>query len=780
MRGDKPASALRAGPTSRRKIADLELVKLDAALARLGGGTDPFASAVWATRMPIVVTNPRLHDNPMVFVNDAFCHLTGYTRAEMLGRNCRCMQGALTDPESVERLRNAVRDHLPLDVEIRNYRKDGTAFWNRLHLVPLHDADGTLSYFFASQIDVTLERVRLTALQDQNSALLAAMAAREQADAANAEKSRFLAVASHDIRQPLQSLVLLQGVLAQSVQGAAAEKLVARLGQTLDSMSSMLNALLDLNQIEAGAVRPEIVDLWMDDVLNRVRDGFLYDAQAKGLCLHVVPCGVHVRSDPRLLEQMVRNLLANALKYTKHGKILLGCRRLGASMRIEVWDTGIGIPAAAIGTIFREYHQLDNSSRRSARGLGLGLAIVRRFAALLDHAVTVRSTPNKGSMFAITVPRVDERAAVAPVRRAMEKDIPANADRPATILLVDDDPESCDIISAVLAHEGYRVIVACDGVRALQMMEAAPAQPDLLLTDSRLPADRSGPGFIALLRQRLMRDIPVVILTGMHAEDATGEARMGNSLWLTKPVRPRELGQAIARMLANPIGAPDFGDRVDSPVGHALAGTVIFVVDDSDEVSQAIRTVIETEGGEVETFDSSEAFLAFYQPGRKACLLVDAYLPGMSGMDLLRQLRAGGDTLPAIMITGNSDVAMAVEAMKAGASDFIEKPVAAAELLAGVSRAIALGHDSNRLASWREAASGHLVGLTARQRQVMTMVLAGHPSKNIAADLGISQRTVENHRASIMRKAGTKSLPALARLALAADWTGANGPLATA
>ena len=170
----------------------------------------------------------------------------------------------------------------------------------------------------------------------------------------------------------------------------------------------------------------------------------------------------------------------------------------------------------------------------------------------------------------------------------------------------------------------------------------------------------------------------------------------------------------------------------------------------------------------VETFPSAEAFLAAFRPGKLACLLVDAYLPGMSGLDLLARIGVDGNRPPTIMITGHSDVGMVVAAMQAGAIDFIEKPVGREELLASVDRALELARDSGKLVARQEEAAGHLAHLTARQREIMTMVLAGHPSKNIAADLNISQRTVENHRAEIMKRTGVKSLPALARLAISA------------
>ena len=170
----------------------------------------------------------------------------------------------------------------------------------------------------------------------------------------------------------------------------------------------------------------------------------------------------------------------------------------------------------------------------------------------------------------------------------------------------------------------------------------------------------------------------------------------------------------------------------------------------------------------MEDYPDAESFLAAYRPGLEGCLVVDACLPGKSGLELLAHLRAGGQSLSAIVITGRSDVAMAIGAIKVGAFDFIEKPASPDELLACVERALAHSHDASERITWRDDAVGHLAGLTRRQHQIMDLVLAGSPSKNIAFDLGISQRTVENHRASIMKRTGCKSLPALARLVLAA------------
>jgi two-component system, chemotaxis family, CheB/CheR fusion protein len=247
-------------------------------------------------------------------------------------------------------------------------------------------------------------------------------------------------------------------------------------------------------------------------------------------------------------------------------------------------------------------------------------------------------------------------------------------------------------------------------------------------------------------------------------------------LRLDKPVKLKELTQAIQSLLPKSQSAMHRGVPHPAEATGIPGPPVIFVVDDDSHIREGIRSVLEDDGRTVEDYASCEAFLEAYHPGREACLLIDAYLPGMSGLELLQRLKDAGDRLPAIMITGNSDVPMAVHAMKAGASDFIEKPIGRDELIAAVERALEQSRDSSKLFAWRETAANHIADLTARQRQIMELVLAGHPSKNIAADLGISQRTVENHRASIMKKTGSKSLPALARLALAAAWNDGDEP----
>jgi two-component system CheB/CheR fusion protein len=679
-----------------------------------------------------------------------------------IGRPLADLSSRAADDALLADARGVLQSLLPVEREIEAQ----SGAWYIRRILPYRTQENGVEGVVITFADITERRRATEALE----------AAKRQAQLANLAKSRFLAAASHDLRQPLQTLALVQGMLEKSISGEKMQKLVARLDETLSAMSGMLNALLDINEIEAGTVHAEKVNFPVNDLLAHLGGEFAYQAQAQGLGLRVIPCGLSIHSDPGLLEQMLRNLLSNALKYTRHGKVLLGCRRRGGKLSIEIWDTGVGIPDTELQTIFEEYHQLDNAAHERSRGLGLGLSIVKRLGALLGHRVRVRSHPGKGSMFAVevmlppngTVPQVEHKPL------GEDEGIVEPATRTGEILIIEDDPDVRELLEHLLKDEGHRTATAPDGIAALELVAPGVFRPDLILADYNLPNRMDGLQVTAKLREKLHRQIPVIILTGDISTATLRDIALRNCVRLNKPVMPKELTQAIQRLL--PLPQPALHARPQTAAGTVSAAgpQVIFVVDDDSHVREGIRNVLEEEGRTVEDYETCEAFLEAYRPGREACLLIDAYLPGMSGLELLQRFSEAGHRLPAIMITGNSDVPTAVRAMKAGASDFIEKPIGHRQLLASVERALEQARDSSKLTAWREAAADHVAHLTLRQRQIMELVLAGHPSKNIAADLGISQRTVENHRASIMKKTGSKSLPALARLALAAASKGAD------
>ena len=677
-----------------------------------------------------------------------------------IGRPLADLSSLASDSFLLADARTVLETLKPVEREIEANNGD----WYGRRILPYRTQDNGVEGVVITFADVTDRKQTSKALEE----------AKQQAESANLAKSRFLAVASHDLRQPLQSLALIQGLLAKTVESEKARKLVGRIEETLAAMSGMLNALLDINQIEAGIVRAEVVRFPVNDLLSRLRDEFAYHAKVSNIDLRVVACTASIYSDPRLLEQMVRNLLGNALKYTESGRVLLGCRRHKGRLTIEVWDTGIGIPEKDYQAIFGEFHQLDNAARERSRGLGLGLSIVQRLGRLLGHQVGVRSVPSKGSVFTIDIDLRRSGAEVPLSSQRLETghEIAEAAHSISDILVVEDDPELRQLLELLLEGEGHRAISASDGLTAQAMLERAAIRPDLILTDFNLPNGLNGLQVAAAVRKKFDLETPVIILTGDISTKTLCDIAGANCVQLNKPVNVQELTKTIQRLLpASRLSAPVPAPNADAAGSGGLAPPIIFVVDDDANVRDAIRNVLEDDGRVVEEFSTCEAFLVSYRAGGEACLLVDAYLPGMSGLELLSRLQQAGHKLPAIMMTGDSDVQIAVQAMKAGASDFVEKPVSRSDLLDSIERALEQSRDSNKLIAWRESAASHIAGLTARQRQIMDLVLAGHPSKNIAADLGISQRTVENHRAEIMVRTGVKSLPALARLALAAART---------
>lgn len=364
--------------------------------------------------------------------------------------------------------------------------------------------------------------------------------AKQQAEMANLAKSRFLAAASHDLRQPLQTLSLLQGLMGKKVKDPEIVKLVNLMDATLGAMSGMLNTLLDINQLEAGMVQPEVVTFPIEDLLLRLRTEFGYHAAANGLSLRVVPSAALVQSDPALLEQLVRNLLSNAVKYTRHGKVLLGCRRHGDRLRIEVWDTGSGIPEEQLQEIFQEFHQIGNAARERSRGLGLGLTIVRRLADLLDHGVDVRSRLGSGSVFSVEMPIGRSQDVQPQAMRRHQTTTPAV--RAGIVLIVEDDPDVRDTLALVFRNSGFATLAARSGEDAVEILALGASIPRLLVVDYDLPDGMSGLEVVQRLQKQSGRSIPAIILTG---DISTATSSAINRLGLTRLVKPVKLDELM-------------------------------------------------------------------------------------------------------------------------------------------------------------------------------------------------------------------------------------------
>jgi signal transduction histidine kinase/CheY-like chemotaxis protein len=402
---------------------------------------------------------------------------------------------------------------------------------------------------------------RTAALQSSNAQLTVEIAerrraeeaerrARGEAERANAAKSKFLATASHDLRQPFQAMRLFHHILQSRLADHATSEIATRLGEAMQAGEELLNALLDISTLEAGTVEPRVSDFPIQPMLTRLAQEFEAQAAAKGLDFRMVPSSAVVRSDPVLLERMARNLLNNALRYTQRGGILLGCRRLTGRLNLVVVDTGIGIPGEKQQAVFEDFFQIGNPERDRSQGLGLGLPIVARMARLLDHPISVRSMLGSGSAFSISVPFV-QSSAVAPapaVERTVE--VPPSA---STILVIEDDREQRIGMQMMLEGWGYRVIVAGSPEKALIAVRSAPNVPSLVISDFRMPSRITGVETIALIAQIVGRRIPGIILTGDTGPDRLREAKQSGCVLLHKPFAPERLREEVRRAIGETL-----------------------------------------------------------------------------------------------------------------------------------------------------------------------------------------------------------------------------------
>jgi two-component system, chemotaxis family, CheB/CheR fusion protein len=335
------------------------------------------------------------------------------------------------------------------------------------------------------------------------------------------------------------------------------------------------------------------------------------------------------------------------------------------------------------------------------------------------------------------------------------------------ILIVEDDPAVREMLEMLFEGEGHRTTAAAGSHEALGLAARGTLNPDVIIADYNLPGDMTGAEIIARLRETLHCAIPAIILTGDISSDTLRKIADAGCLYLSKPAEPETLTQQVLAFLAVKQLRKSEGAPRDGVSNHGEVSTV-FVVDDDRTIRDGLQELLREHGHTAEIYASGEAFLAADREGREGCLVIDALMPGMSGIALLGQLKARNYGLPAIMITGQGDISMAVQAMQAGAADFLEKPIRPEELLASIERALERAQDSAKLSHWRKTAAERIACLTPRERDVMDLVVEGRPNKIIAYDLGVSQRTVENHRASVMKKIGVASIPDLIRLVMAA------------
>ena len=404
---------------------------------------------------------------------------------------------------------------------------------------------------FADQAVIAIENVRLfEELQDKS----------RQLELASAYKSRFLAAASHDIRQPLHALNLFVAQLHAEADPGERDRLVTRIDAAVGAMNELFNALLDMSKLEAGMLETELTDFPIERLLKHLETTFAGTAQEKALRLSVVPSAAWVRSDFILLERILLNLVSNAVRYTARGGIVVGCRRRGDRLRLEVWDSGPGIPEDHRQSIFREFYQLAGPGRDRRGGLGLGLAIVDGLGRLLDHPVELKSRPGRGSCFSVSVPRAaaHREPSQAPAERARPTD-PLSG---KLVVVIDDDALVLDGMRGILRSWGCAVVSEPSAAEALTRLTELGSKPDVIISDYRLANGRTGIQAIERLRSALGANIPAFLMSGDTAPERLRDAGASGYHLLHKPVPP----MALRAMLNGLLKARD--DR--APVRAAL------------------------------------------------------------------------------------------------------------------------------------------------------------------------------------------------------------------
>lgn len=558
----------------RRRIEALEQVdaaRIDAE-KRLWECEEKYRNTMDAGLVGIYV----IQDLVFRYVNPRMAEMFGYRASELENK---MSPADLVVPELQERVRNNLKrraDGEPgVPYEIKCRRKDGSVFdatvWGKAttfngkpasvgtlaDTTPLNNAKRELrSYQQALEQKVESQTRELKQSNERlkqdiaNRKLLERelYAAKEMAERASLAKTRFLAAANHDLRQPLQAFSLLISALLLTPLEERATQIARDMRSTLQVMETLLNSLLDISKLDAGVFQPDVRHFAVRPFLQELRNQFRTIAAEQGTRIRLFPSEATIHTDPSLLARIVQNLISNAVRHTPGGKILIGCRRAGQFLRIEVWDQGEGIPADQLEIIFEEFYQLGNPARNRNQGLGLGLAIAKRMADLLGLQLHARSRLDKGSVFSVEVP-LGSGTGDSPLQQT----IPDSADGAVgsgTLLLVDDDESVVKASVKLLELWGHRVLTATDANQALVLCGHHGEAIDMALLDYRLPNGWTGVRLAAKIREILGKELPSMLLTGDTSAKQLQDVYASGLPLLHKPIDPDELHRHIASVLA--------------------------------------------------------------------------------------------------------------------------------------------------------------------------------------------------------------------------------------
>ena len=479
------------------------------------------------------------HAGAILFANNRVLALLGYEPAELVGQRVELLLPERLRTQHVKHRDSYGRDPqvrpMGSNLELCARRKDGSEVAVEISLSPVQDGARMLT------------AVALRDVSERKRIQVELLRAREAADRANQAKSRFLATASHDLRQPLQTLALLNGLLRRIIQDPVAGEAIGQQDQAIHTMSRLLNALLDISKLESGAVHPQLKHVDLGGLFGELQSEFGKLAASKGLVLSIDAGGCVVWSDSALLGQILRNLLSNAIKYTRRGSVRLQARAADGVVRIEVADTGIGIPAGQLRFIYDEFFQVDAPAGSGREGYGLGLSIVRRLVTLLELKLEVQSEVGRGTLCLLELPPGEATQPVTATRAD-----PTGPRTPAPrVILVDDDPGVRNATAMLLRVDGWRVTTASSLAEAVTAVREDP-RVDLLITDYHLGHEGTGTQVIARVREVLGRTCKAVLVTGDTSSTVRDLHADADTRMASKPIHADEFLSLIRELVAAP------------------------------------------------------------------------------------------------------------------------------------------------------------------------------------------------------------------------------------
>jgi PAS domain S-box-containing protein len=614
------------------------------------------------------------------WTNDAFTRITGYTAEEAIGRTPDALlSGPATAPAVREEQAAARRENRGFQIEVLNYRKDGTPFWVLADGQPVFDAAGRMINYLVVQVDISKRK------QTEEELLIASAAAQE----ASRTKSAFLANMSHELRTPMNAIIGYSEMLVEEAEDSGQEEFIPDLKKIHTAgkhLLSLINDVLDLSKIEAGKMTLYLEDFALPAMIAEVTSTIqpLIEKNTNQL---VVECPMDLgtmHADVTKVRQTLFNLLSNAAKFTQQGRITLTVgRERGDGVELiafRVADTGIGMTPQQLGKLFNAFVQADASTTRKYGGTGLGLAISRKFCQMMGGDITVTSEEGRGTVFTALVPQyvsdvsagthapfaMGARPAAAPSAMAS---VPAQVEGPL-ILAVDDDPTVLDILSRTFAREGYSVRTATTGAEALAL--ARELRPKLITLDVMMPSMDGWSVLTSLKADPITRAIPVVMIS--LVDDKQLGFALGAADYLTKPIDRDRLAELLTKH------APHGRERL------------ALVIDDLPDNRAMLRHALEREGWLVVEAENGRAGLSLFADQKPSLILLDLMMPVMDGFEFLRELRARGDgrAVPVVVVTAKELTPDERNLLRAGVENIVQKgTVSHDSLLAEIREKIA-------------------------------------------------------------------------------------------